>query len=51
LRHGVPVTFGVLTCDNLEQARARAGGDAGTKGTEAADAAIELARELKRIRE
>ena len=51
LRHGVPVTFGVLTCDNLEQALARAGGEAGNKGTEAADAAIELARELKRIRE
>jgi len=50
LRHGVPVTFGVLTCDNLEQALARAGGDAGNKGAEAADAAIELARELKRIR-
>lgn len=51
LRHGVPLTFGVLTCDNLEQALARSGGDAGNKGTEAAEAAIELARELARTRE
>lgn len=50
LRHGVPVTFGVLTCDTFEQAMARAGGEAGNKGAEAAAAAIELARELARIR-
>jgi len=50
LRHGVPVTFGVLTCDTFEQAMARAGGEAGNKGAEAASAAIELARELARIR-
>jgi 6,7-dimethyl-8-ribityllumazine synthase len=47
--HGVPVTFGVLTCDTLEQAMARAGGDAGNKGAEAAEAAIELATELARL--
>ena len=41
---GVPVTFGVLTCDTLEQARARSGGAKGNKGSEAALAAIELAR-------
>ncbi len=40
---GVPVTFGVLTCDTLEQARARSGGAKGNKGSEAALAAIELA--------
>jgi len=41
---GVPVTFGVLTCDTLEQARARSGGSKGNKGSEAALAAIDLAR-------
>jgi 6,7-dimethyl-8-ribityllumazine synthase len=40
---GIPVTFGVLTCDNTEQAEARAGGKAGNKGFEAALAAIEMA--------
>jgi 6,7-dimethyl-8-ribityllumazine synthase len=42
-RHGVPVAFGVLTCDTVEQATARAGGDAGNKGAEAALAALEMA--------
>lgn len=40
----VPVGFGVLTCDTLEQAQARAGGAAGNKGTDAALAAVEMAR-------
>ena len=40
--HGVPVTFGVLTCENAEQAIARAGGDQGNKGFEAALAALEM---------
>lgn len=40
---GIPMTFGVLTCDSLEQARARAGGEHGNKGAEAALAAIEMA--------
>jgi 6,7-dimethyl-8-ribityllumazine synthase len=40
---GTPVIFGVLTTDNLEQALARAGGDAGNKGAEAAMDAIEMA--------
>lgn len=43
LESGVPITFGVLTCENLDQARARSGGDHGNKGTEAALAAIEMA--------
>ena len=43
LTRGVPVTFGVLTCDTMEQAVARAGGDHGNKGAEAAAAAIEMA--------
>lgn len=38
-----PVTFGVLTVDNLEQARERAGGKLGNKGAEGACAAIEMA--------
>jgi 6,7-dimethyl-8-ribityllumazine synthase len=38
----IPVTFGVLTTENLEQAYARAGGPAGNKGWEAALSAIEL---------
>lgn len=44
IRMGIPVTFGVLTCDSLEQAMARAGGSKGNKGSEAAVAAIEMAR-------
>lgn len=45
----VPVGFGVLTCDTLEQALARAGGDAGNKGAEAATAALETAMALERL--
>jgi 6,7-dimethyl-8-ribityllumazine synthase len=40
---GVPVIFGVLTCETLAQAEARAGGDRGNKGNEAALTAIEMA--------
>lgn len=39
----VPVIFGVLTVDNLQQALDRAGGSLGNKGSEAAAAAIEMA--------
>ena len=48
-RHGIPVTFGILTCQNMEQALNRAGGKAGNKGCEAALAAIETANVLKQI--
>jgi 6,7-dimethyl-8-ribityllumazine synthase len=41
---GVPVTFGVLTCQSMDQAKARAGGERGNKGAEAMAAAIEAAR-------
>ena len=41
---GVPVVFGVLTTENAEQALARAGGEHGHKGEEAALTAIEMAR-------
>jgi|SRR6185437_11293201 len=40
---GVPIAFGILTTDNLQQAMDRAGGKSGNKGCEAAEAAIELA--------
>lgn len=47
--HGVPVGFGVLTCDSVEQARERAGGAAGNKGAEAAHAALEAAATIDRL--
>ena len=40
---GVPVAFGILTTDDRQQALARAGGEVGNKGIEAAEAAIEMA--------
>jgi 6,7-dimethyl-8-ribityllumazine synthase len=43
LEAGIPVTFGVLTTDTLEQAIERAGSKAGNKGFDAAMAAIEMA--------
>lgn len=46
---GVPVGFGVLTCDTLEQAQARAGGAAGNKGADAAQAAVAMANLLRRL--
>lgn len=49
LETGVPVIFGVLTTDNLEQAIERAGTKAGNKGSEAAKAAIEMANLAKLI--
>ena len=45
----VPVAFGVLTCDDADQALARAGGAGGNKGVEAALAAIEMARLVPRL--
>jgi len=41
---GVPVAFGVLTTDTMEQAEARAGGQLGNKGYDAAMTAVEMAR-------
>jgi 6,7-dimethyl-8-ribityllumazine synthase len=40
---GVPIGFGLLTCDTMEQAEARAGGAHGNKGWDAALAALEMA--------
>ena len=46
---GVPVVFGVLTCDTMEQAIDRAGGKAGNKGWDAALAAIEMISLFRRL--
>lgn len=50
LEHRVPVAFGILTCDNLEQALMRSGSKAGNKGADAALSALETANVLKNIR-
>ncbi len=47
--HGVPVGFGILTCDTIEQAIERAGTKAGNKGEEATLAVIEMVNLLRRI--
>ncbi len=47
---GVPVAFGVLTCETLAQAQARAGGAAKNKGVEAARAALEMIDVLGQVR-
>ena len=49
LQTGVPVIFGVLTTDNIEQAVERAGSKAGNKGFEAVTTAIEMVNLLKQI--
>ena len=46
-RHDVPVAFGVLTTDTIEQALARAGGERGNKGYEAAVTALEMVHLLR----
>lgn len=46
---GVPVTFGVITTETMEQAIERAGSKAGNKGEEAALAAIEMANLMKML--
>ena len=46
---GVPVIFGVLTCDTLEQATERSGGTHGNKGADSALAAIEMADLLRKL--
>jgi 6,7-dimethyl-8-ribityllumazine synthase len=51
MRFGIPVGFGVLTCDTLAQALARAGGEAGNKGAEAAARAAAMVRVLDALAE
>ena len=51
LETGVPVSFGLLTTDTIEQAIERSGAKAGNQGRDATDCAIEMARLLKQISE
>ena len=49
LETGLPVLFGVLTCNTVEQAIHRAGGNVGNKGIECAEAALEMVRLLSKL--
>ncbi len=49
LEHGLPVIFGILTTDNIEQAIERAGSKAGNKGFDAALSAIEMVNLFKSL--
>ena len=49
LEYGIPITFGVLTVDSIEQAVERSGTKAGNKGAEAALSALEMVSLLGRI--
>lgn len=49
LATGVPIGFGVLTCDNIEQAIERAGTKAGNKGCDAAQAMLETIKVLEQL--
>ncbi len=49
LKHEIPVAFGVLTTDTIDQAVQRAGSKAGNKGAEAALSALEMVNVLKQI--
>ena len=51
LETGVPIGFGLLTTEDLDQALARAGGDAGNKGQEACEAALRAADVVRQLRE
>ena len=49
LKSGIPVMFGVLTTENIEQAIERAGSKAGNKGSECAQGAIEMINLIREI--
>ncbi len=49
LQHDIPIAFGVLTVDSIEQAIERAGTKAGNKGAEAAMSTIEMVNLLREI--
>lgn len=49
VRTGLPVLFGLLTCDSLEQAIHRSGGNVGNKGSECAEAALEMINLLAQL--
>jgi 6,7-dimethyl-8-ribityllumazine synthase len=46
---GIPIAFGIITCDSIEQAVERAGTKSGNKGWDAAVTAIEMAQVLKKL--
>jgi len=46
---GIPIAFGVLTCDSIEQAVERAGSKSGNKGWDAALTSIEMAQVMKKL--
>ena len=50
LETGIPVIFGVLSCDNIEQAIERAGTKAGNKGSDAAKSAIEMVNLISNLK-
>ena len=50
LKYGLPIAFGVLTTNNIEQAVERAGGKHGNKGYDIAITALEMADLMKRIK-
>lgn len=49
LETGIPVLFGILTCETMEQAIHRAGGNVGNKGSECAEAALHMIGLLKNL--
>ncbi|MFT6702307.1 MAG: 6,7-dimethyl-8-ribityllumazine synthase, partial [Pseudomonadales bacterium] len=51
LDHGIPVAFGVITTDSIEQAIERSGTKAGNKGAEAALSALEMVNVISAIEE
>jgi 6,7-dimethyl-8-ribityllumazine synthase len=49
LQYDLPVLFGLLTCETMEQAIHRAGGNVGNKGVETAEAAVEMVNVMQMI--
>lgn len=49
IREGLPVLFGLLTCESMEQAIHRSGGNVGNKGAECAEAALEMVSLLRKL--
>lgn len=50
LERGIPIGFGLLTTDNIDQAFARSGGDKGNKGCEAAETTLNMISILEQIK-
>jgi len=49
IKYELPVMFGLLTCENMEQAIHRSGGNVGNKGAECAEAALEMITLMKKL--